>query len=97
MPTGGTLEPVRTCLGCRQRAERSSLARVVARDGRVVVDVSATMTGRGAWVHPTVECIENSIKRRAFGRALRVSEALDASRLLAQVGSPPEIPVEQAD
>jgi len=73
------------------------MLRVVARDGRVVVDASATMTGRGAWVHPTVECVENSIKRRAFGRALRASEALDTSGLLAHVGSPPEIPVEQAD
>ncbi len=91
------MEPVRTCLGCRQRAERPSLLRVVARDGEVVADPSAVMTGRGAWVHPTVECIENSIKRRAFGRALRVNEALDANRLLAHVGSPPGIPDEQAD
>ena len=73
------------------------MLRVVARDGRVVADPSAVMTGRGAWVHPTVECIEISIKRRAFGRALRVSEALDTAGLLAVVGSPPEIPVEQAD
>ena len=91
------MNPVRTCLGCRQRAERSSLLRVVARDGRVVVDASATMTGRGAWVHPTVECIEISIKRRAFGRALRVSEALDSSGFLAAVGAPPELHDEQAD
>jgi predicted RNA-binding protein YlxR (DUF448 family) len=67
------------------------LLRVVARDGRVIVDASATMTGRGAWVHPTVECVENSIKRRAFGRALRVSDSLDTSGLLATVGAPPEL------
>ena len=66
------------------------MLRVVARDGGVVADPSAVMTGRGAWAHPTVECIEISIKRRAFGRALRVSEALDTEGLLATVGTPPE-------
>jgi predicted RNA-binding protein YlxR (DUF448 family) len=73
------------------------MLRVVARDGRVDADPSATMTGRGAWVHPTVDCVEHAIKRRAFGRALRVSEALDTAGLLATVGAPPELPNEQAD
>ncbi|MEO8263628.1 MAG: YlxR family protein [Pseudolysinimonas sp.] len=68
------MEPVRTCLGCRQRAPRSSLVRVVARDGRAVVDAAARLPGRGAWVHPVSECIEIAIKRRGFGRALRVTD-----------------------
>ncbi len=67
------MEPVRTCLGCRQRAPRSSLVRVVARDGRVVVDTAARLPGRGAWVHPVSGCVENAIQRKAFGRALRVT------------------------
>ena len=67
------MEPVRTCLGCRQRAPRSSLVRVVARDGRAVVDTAARLPGRGAWVHPVSGCVENAVKRRAFGRALRTT------------------------
>ena len=77
------MEPVRTCLGCRARVEKSSLLRVVARDGVVLPDPSAVLPGRGAWVHPTPACVEKSIARKAFGRALRVSVALDSSRLLA--------------
>ena len=65
------MDPVRTCLGCRQRAPRSSLLRVVARDGRAVVDTAARLPGRGAWVHPESGCIETAIKRHAFGRALK--------------------------
>ena len=79
------MESVRTCLGCRSRANASSLVRCVARDGAVVVDVSAASPGRGAWVHPTVECVESSLKRRAFGRALRADGALDTSGLLQAV------------
>jgi uncharacterized protein len=35
------------------------------------------MPGRGAWLHPTTECINKALQRKAFGRALRVSGALD--------------------
>ena len=74
------MEPVRTCLGCRQRAPRSSLVRVVARDGRAVVDTAARLPGRGAWVHPDSGCLENAIRHRAFGRALKV-DGLDTTQL----------------
>lgn len=83
------MAPVRTCLGCRVRTDPSALLRVVERNGVVTPDPSATMTGRGAWVHPTVECVETSIKRKAFGRALRSSGALDNSQVIAHIqGSP---------
>jgi uncharacterized protein len=77
------MEPARTCLGCRLRAGRSALLRVVARGGEVIPDPSAVLPGRGGWVHPTRDCIETAIKRKAFGRALRVSTALDSAALLA--------------
>ncbi len=71
------MEPVRTCVGCRARAPRSSLLRVVERDGVLVADERAVLAGRGAWVHDTSECVDTAIRRRAFGRALRVSGPLD--------------------
>ncbi|HXR44704.1 MAG TPA: YlxR family protein [Pseudolysinimonas sp.] len=83
------MEPVRTCLGCRQRAPRSSLVRVVARDGRVVVDTTARLPGRGAWLHPSRECAATALQRKAFGRALRADGALDASDVL-HIQSPEE-------
>ncbi|WP_166981382.1 YlxR family protein [Paramicrobacterium fandaimingii] len=75
------MEPVRTCIGCRMRAERSSLLRVVARDFVVVVDETASLPGRGAWLHPTDVCCKRAVKRRALGRALRVSSALNTQTL----------------
>jgi len=82
------MEPVRTCLGCRSRADKSTLLRVVAADGAVIPDPSATLPGRGAWVHPTTECVEKSIVRKTFGRALRVSSSLATEQILALVESP---------
>jgi len=81
------MEPVRTCLGCRQRAPRSSLVRVVARDGVVEVDAPARLPGRGAWVHGTRACVESATVRRAWARALRVAGPLDAEPVLAYLAS----------
>ena len=86
------MEPVRTCLGCRTRADKSTLMRVVALNGAVIPDPSATLPGRGAWVHLTPECIEKSIARKAFGRALRVSSPLTTEQILATVGASSEAP-----
>ncbi|UCR90514.1 YlxR family protein [Mycetocola spongiae] len=75
------MEPVRTCVGCRVRASRSSLLRVVLRENELVVDETASLSGRGAWLHPTSQCFSNAVKRRAFGRALRYSGTLDVQTL----------------
>ncbi len=89
--------PARTCLGCRRRDERSALLRMVARDGVVIPDPSASLPGRGAWVHRDRECVESAVKRRAFGRALRVAGEMDATAVLAAVGTDPTGQEEQAD
>ena len=75
--SGAKMEAVRTCLGCRIGADRSALLRVVARDGVAIPDPSATLPGRGAWVHPTSDCVDKAIARKAFGRALRVEGQFD--------------------
>lgn len=73
---------VRTCVGCRDRAARVELLRVVAgtdASGRpaVVPDPRRTAPGRGAHLHPTPECLESAVRRRAFTRALRSSVGLE--------------------
>ncbi|MFB9645966.1 YlxR family protein [Microbacterium terregens] len=71
------MDSVRTCVGCRVRALRTTLLRVVAIDSTLVPDERASLPGRGAWVHETPECVDAAIRRRAFVRALRVSGPLD--------------------
>ncbi|WP_127472665.1 YlxR family protein [Microbacterium sulfonylureivorans] len=75
------MDAVRTCVGCRTRAPRSSLLRVVSIDSVLVLDERAVMPGRGAWVHETNECVDAAIRRRAFVRALRVSGPLDTQTI----------------
>jgi predicted RNA-binding protein YlxR (DUF448 family) len=50
-------------------------------DGRpaVVPDPTATAPGRGAHLHPTTECYDLAVRRKAFGRALRVTTGLSSA------------------
>ncbi len=73
--------PVRTCVGCRTRAAKNELLRVVADHGALAPDPARRAPGRGAHLHPTVECLELALRRRAFTRALRASEGLASEAL----------------
>ena len=72
----------RTCVGCRQRSDRKDLLRVVESSNNLVFDERKSMTGRGAWIHPSSNCLEIAIERNAFGRALKISKRLDAAGLV---------------
>jgi len=63
--------PIRTCVGCRQRDARAALTRVVARDGRLLVDGTKRAHGRGAWLHARAACLDAFAQRGGFVRALR--------------------------
>ena len=67
---------IRTCVGCRARAAKSDLLRVVAVNDEIVVDPAARRPGRGAYLHPSRDCLEQARRRRAIPRALRVSGPL---------------------
>jgi uncharacterized protein len=83
---------VRTCVGCRVRAAKSDLLRVVSRDGSVVPDPRAQLPGRGAYLHLSRECFEQAERRRSFPRALRLPGPLATGPLgefLAQMCGEP--------
>ena len=75
-------KPERTCLGCRSRAHQGDLLRVVLVDGRLTADPRREHFGRGAYVHPTGECVTAAGARGAFRRALRAGGPLDPSDLV---------------
>lgn len=68
---GGVGQPVRTCVGCRERADKAELLRVVWR-GALVADERQVEPGRGAYLHRDRRCVEAAVRRRALGRALRL-------------------------
>ncbi|HET6563623.1 MAG TPA: YlxR family protein [Marmoricola sp.] len=99
MRSGMSRQPVRTCVGCRKRSAKIELLRVVADDlgagPEVVPDPRGRAPGRGAHLHPSTDCLELALRRRAFPRALRVPAGLGTKRLEEHVrqwerpGGPP--------
>ena len=61
--------PVRSCVGCRERADQADLIRFAAVDGKL--REGRRLPGRGAWLHPRRECFELAVGRKAFSRSLR--------------------------
>lgn len=56
--------PERTCISCSKKGPKGSFLRVVRlKDGSVVVSTDPKIYGRSAYVCPSVDCIERSVKR----------------------------------
>ncbi|HVE99668.1 MAG TPA: YlxR family protein [Mycobacteriales bacterium] len=68
-------------MGCRVRAPKSELLRVVAVDGDAVIDVRGRLPGRGAHLHPDPGCLTLALRRKALPRALRHIGELDCTAL----------------
>jgi predicted RNA-binding protein YlxR (DUF448 family) len=65
-------EPERTCVGCREKAPKRDLVRLVAgAPGRVRVDPTGKAPGRGAYLHRDPECLRLALRRGAIAYALR--------------------------
>ncbi|MFI1105998.1 MULTISPECIES: YlxR family protein [Streptomyces] len=77
--------PERTCVGCRERAAKTDLLRIVEVEGACVPDPRGTLPGRGAYVHPASVCLDLAVRRRALSRAFKVKEPLDSEAVRQHV------------
>lgn len=71
--------PQRTCLGCGARKSKTDLVRLVAREGRLVVDRPQREPGRGGYCCATAACANRLLRvkderlRRLFRSSQRLS------------------------
>ena len=67
-------EPMRMCAGCRIRAPKRELIRVVRTPaGEVIADAREKAPGRGAYICRNVDCFKKIRKSRALERMLEVA------------------------
>ena len=67
----------RTCVGCGERAEPVEMVRLVlGPDGAIAVDAGGGAFGRGAHVHPSLDCVTKACK---FGLARSFKTAIKAT------------------
>jgi len=65
--------PQRTCIGCRQVKAKSDLIRIVRSPAgeTITVDPSGKEKGRGVYVCPHIDCINNAIQPQKLDKAFR--------------------------
>jgi predicted RNA-binding protein YlxR (DUF448 family) len=82
-------QPIRSCVACREAADKRQLVRFVrTADGVVALDLSGRKPGRGAYLHADAQCFARAKKTGALSRALRLRlEASDYERLAEQFAS----------
>lgn len=61
------------------------MIRIVLAENALAVDDLGGLAGRGAWLHPSSDCLRLSTERKAFGRALKVALQLDTSALIKHI------------
>jgi uncharacterized protein len=64
-------EPERSCVGCRKRAPKADLLRIVRSAAGARVDLIGSAPGRGAYVHRDPTCADAAVRRGVIGSALR--------------------------
>lgn len=80
--------PERTCVGCRNVKGKRELVRVVRDpDGVIDLDVTGKKPGRGAYVCPSLSCLEAALKGGRLANALGNSLAPDVvERIREKIG-----------
>ncbi len=77
--------PQRTCLGCGIKGDKGAFIRIVRRpDGTLALDARGKEPGRGAYICPSLQCLQTAIKRKAVERALGVRPDADMIKELTE-------------
>lgn len=78
--------PHRTCTGCRAVRPKKDLIRVVRTpEGGIEIDAGGKRPGRGAYLCPSVACLDAAVRGRRLDRALEQTvspEVVEALRAL---------------
>ena len=68
---GAFQAPQRMCIACRESDGKRDLLRLVKVADGILLDQSGKMAGRGAYVHPQVNCWEEALAGSLIQKALR--------------------------
>ena len=73
--TGGVKKlPERRCAGCGEHFPKRDLVRVLRKpDGQIVLDLTGKISGRGAYVCKSVECLKRARRARRIESSLECS------------------------
>ena len=66
--------PLRKCTGCQEMKSKKELIRIVRDDeGGFSLDFTGKKQGRGAYICPSMECLEKARKSKGLERSFKCS------------------------
>ncbi len=63
--------PERMCIGCRKKAAKKDLIRIIAKDAQIVIDRKGNTLARGTYICRSADCVALAKKKKALSRQLR--------------------------
>ncbi|WP_042317338.1 RNase P modulator RnpM [Desulfofarcimen acetoxidans] len=77
--------PQRMCVGCQEMKPKKEMIRVVKTpENSIEIDPTGKRAGRGAYVCPSLECLQKAIKARRLEKALHHSVSPEIIDVLKQ-------------
>ena len=65
--------PIRTCIGCNEGKPKKELIRIVkTSEGDVFIDTTGKKNGRGAYICPSISCLDKAIKTKRLSRSFEM-------------------------
>lgn len=66
--------PMRRCTGCNEQKPKKELVRVVKTpDGEILLDLTGKMSGRGAYICHSAECLKKARKSKRIDRTFEIT------------------------
>ena len=65
--------PMRRCVGCLISFPKNEIVRLVAVEGKLVIDKTGKLNGRGVYLCRSRECFDTAIKKKRLTHALGIT------------------------
>ena len=62
--------PMRRCVGCMTSFPKKEIVRLVAIDGKLAIDKTGKLNGRGAYLCRSLECFDTAMKKKRLNYAI---------------------------
>lgn len=64
--------PLRKCTGCGEMKKKKEMIRVIKTpEDEILLDKTGKKNGRGAYICPTVQCLNSALKSKGLERSLK--------------------------
>lgn len=66
--------PLRQCIGCSEMKSKKEMIRILKTpQDEIILDATGRKNGRGAYICPTMECLQKAIKGKGLERSFKMA------------------------